>query len=362
MMRKKALIVATVAQSLVHQMPGAWTVLDELGFSLTFAARPDGFESQLNHDHHFIPLEIQRDLRPGGLLKSLRTIDTLLAQEWNLVQLQTPIAGVLGRSARRPACPLLYVAHGFHFHKDGNMLSNLTFRSIERGLSRRTDAIAVVSAEDQEATRRWHTRGGRNVFHLPGAGIDVNAFKGVQRQGKINHLRLLFVGELNNNKDPLFAVSIAESLVRQGLSVSLTVVGNGPLSSVVRTRLEQSIGLQHELIPYSSGIHHLMAKSDVLLAPSKREGLPRVIVEALANGLPIVARSNRGSRELLKGGLGVVMPTTATSDEWTRATLDVVAQPPAFAAMWSRAEAYGDDAFQRAYRILILDITKSTPD
>jgi len=59
---------------------------------------------------------------------------------------------------------------------------------------------------------------------------------------------------------------------------------------------------------FSSDIPQLMACSDIVLLASKREGLPRVLLEAMAMERPIVASNIRGCLELLEDECGYLFP------------------------------------------------------
>ena len=352
-MTRKCLVVSTVATSLALQMPAAWEVLRDLGFEVTFAATADGNERLLRGEGGFTDLRGSRELSPTRLFRFRNRLQHLMKQPWDLIQIQTPIASAIARTLRRPDCPVLYIVHGFHFHADGSPMSNLVFESIEKVLLRRTDAIAVVSHEDLVKTSSWRSRSNRSVWRLPGAGVDLSLFAGKQRISKNNDFSLLFVGELNSNKNPMLVARVATQFAQLGYRTSVTFVGDGPLSLAIRTHLERDTGIKLKMVPFTSDIRQFMNRSDVLLAPSRREGLPRVIIEALANGLTVVAQSNRGSRELLRDSAGYLVPREAGLKTWVATTLHALSNPCDHERSSRRAHEYSLDSFKVSYQRLI---------
>lgn len=350
---RQILALSTVAQSLVLQMPDAWDLLKASGASLTFAAAPDGWEADLRKWGTYIPIRASRQTNPINALET--TIDvwrTIHSKQWDLIQTQTPIVSALARLVPRGKRKLVYVAHGFHFHADGRRVPNMLYGRIETILAGRTDALAVVSAEDRCAAERLGISDRTPTYRLPGAGIHVQEFhrNSSQAEPVSEVLRLLYVGEMNWNKDPERVVRVAK-LISKRRPVHLTMVGNGPLWGSVTSLLAEA-NLQCATMPRSNDIAGLLNRSDILIAPSIREGLPRVIIEALAAGVGVVARSNRGSRELLADGLGQIMPTTATDLDWADAVTRLVDKGPDERRA-ARADEYGTAAFLEAYSNLI---------
>ena len=348
-MNRRVLAVATVAKSLVYQMPTAWEVLTTRGFQVTFAAAPDGYERRLNRWGSFIPLSMERNFSLSTVTKAVPQVRRILAGKWDLIQVQTPIAATIVRLLPRRETPLVYVAHGLHFHADGDPRANLLFKAVERLLSIRTDALVVVSDEDYEAVRSWPVP---TIWHLPGAGVDLSRFAGRQRLAGEPH-RLLYIGELNRNKDPMVAIDTARHLQSMGLEVELHVVGDGPMRNEVIRSSKNHLGQNVNWTSSTDDVPTLMTKASVLLHPSHREGLPRVLIEALANGLPVVSRENRGSRELLQEGHGQIVPRDASSCQFADAVIRLSQQPPSAKAMAEQMSRYSQEAFRQSYEELL---------
>lgn len=341
----RALVVATVAKSLAFQAPTMWPQLLGRGYELTFAAAADQHVDLLEDQGEFRPLRLDRSISPRSLA-GVRDLRSLVSQQWDLIQLQTPVAAAAVRVLRkRGETPSLYVAHGLHATRDLPWLAAQGFAGVEHALAGRTNALAVVCREDFELARRlgWHRRA--LVWRLPGAGVRTADFHVDDGGNRRRHA--LFVGELNANKRIEHAVEVGRLLVRAGEVEKLVVLGDGPLRSAVQAGVAEG-WLEHHA--YRPDVAAYYREAAVLLHTSVREGLPRVIIEAQAAGVPVLARSNRGSRELVVPGTGTVLPVDATPQDWVSAWQRTETDVP---RMVGNARRYDVSVFACSYEALI---------
>lgn len=346
--RKRALIIATVDQSLVFQSPHSWSVLRSNGYELTFACRPGLWVTRLTQWGSVVPLPTDRSLGPLQLLNSAVALRRLLSQRWDLIQVQSPIAAALTRILWRRSRmgPLIYVVHGYHFDPDCPAARSTPARIAERLLLDRSYAVAAVSGADYA----WAAERARRavVKRLPGAGVDISRFTSQNTSRRAPYL--LFCGELNENKDPLFAVEVVRRLRTRGYPYRLTMIGRGRLEPDVRRLAELETWI--DWIPHTDEVERYMRDAFCLISPSWREGLPRVIIESLASGTPVVARANRGSRELLEGLPGIVGRDSSV-DDFADTVEQTLARPPSGEVLHRRAMEYDLMNFGRAYSELI---------
>lgn len=137
-----------------------------------------------------------------------------------------------------------------------------------------------------------------NVFWPPSLGQRNEARRRAMTEHDLHGLSddepvVLFAGRLDANKDPLLAIDAFAALVEPGRRAHLLVAGDGELLGPLTARVA-ALGLEDRIHllgdqPRTS-LATLMRASDALLLTSHSEGGgPRVVVEALASGLPVVA-------------------------------------------------------------------------
>jgi glycosyltransferase involved in cell wall biosynthesis len=128
-------------------------------------------------------------------------------------------------------------------------------------------------------------------------------------------LRLISVGRLDPEKNPLLIADVFGRLVDGGFPWRLLVCGDGSLRSALEERLgELGVADRAELaghVPYGPRLVGLYQGSHALLHTSWTEGLPQVLIEAFAAGVPVVATDVGGIRDAVGEGARLVPPGDA---------------------------------------------------
>jgi glycosyltransferase involved in cell wall biosynthesis len=124
-------------------------------------------------------------------------------------------------------------------------------------------------------------------------------------------LRVLSVGRLDPEKNPLLLADVLAALDRRGGDWRLVVCGEGALEDELRARIAAlELSDRAELRGYVSledGLPELYRQSHVLLHVSWTEGMPQVLLEAFAAGLPVVATAV-GGVEAAVGDAALLIP------------------------------------------------------
>lgn len=133
-------------------------------------------------------------------------------------------------------------------------------------------------------------------------GVDTEVFYPGKRQ-KHDTIQVLFVSRLIERKGLQYILPEWRQIERKtGKQIHLTIVGDGPY----RETLEK-ITLENHLTDVvsfegqkdKSEILHYYQEADLFILPSKKEGMPNVVLEAMAVGLPIIMTPCQGSEELV---------------------------------------------------------------
>jgi glycosyltransferase involved in cell wall biosynthesis len=150
---------------------------------------------------------------------------------------------------------------------------------------------------------------------------------------------LLFVGTFSLHKGVTNLIGAMPQVVRRHPDVKLVLAGSGPLEHRLR-QLVQRLGLTKSVMFVGRKSHdqmpQLAAAADVLVSPSLNEGLPRVILEAMATGLPVVATSVGGVPELVIDGRTGLLVRPGDKSALANALCRILADPDS-AKAWGRA-------------------------
>lgn len=115
-----------------------------------------------------------------------------------------------------------------------------------------------------------------------------------------DRLQILFPARIVQQKDPLLMVDVAKRLRDRGVDFQIHVLGEGDLEDSVREWVGK-YGLEEQVLlhPPTSTPQRWYAAADAVLLTSEFEGVPAVVYEAMAMGVPLVASALPGNVELL---------------------------------------------------------------
>lgn len=118
------------------------------------------------------------------------------------------------------------------------------------------------------------------------------------------HFKLIYVGTLAQlYKAPDVLIDAVSVCIKQGLDISLTIVGDGQYRRDLEAR-SVSLSIQDKIkflgsLPAGNAVREELDKADIFVLPSYQEGLPKAMVEAMARALPCIGSSVGGIPELL---------------------------------------------------------------
>lgn len=146
-------------------------------------------------------------------------------------------------------------------------------------------------------------------------GLDMSLFEPVSHESVGN--RLLYVGRLAVEKGLPVVLESLTQLTSQYPDLLLTVVGDGSDRALLEARTRK-MGLEKhvDFVGYQSqaAVREFLRKTDIFVLPSFAEGIPVVLMEAMATGVPVVATQIAGISELVKSGENGYLVSPGDSD------------------------------------------------
>jgi glycosyltransferase involved in cell wall biosynthesis len=273
-------------------------------------------------------------------------------RDWepDVVHLHATRAGLVGRLGRRRRQPpaVLYSPHAFVFQANLPPLARWLGRYVERRLARVTDAFVCVSASERDAALatlavepgrvRLIENGLEAGFAealLPRAA--VRAAWGVRGSAPLIGL----CGRLAAQKDPATLLRALAGCWQRFPGVRLAVCGSGPLAASLHD-LAQRLGLEEVVLwnGFVADLPRRLSGFDLLVLPSRYEGLSYALLEALAAGVPVLAADIPANlpRPELRGPITLV--PAGDPQAWTAALSAALSALPARRAQASAMAAW----------------------
>jgi glycosyltransferase involved in cell wall biosynthesis len=256
---------------------------------------------------------LRREVRPLADVRALRGLRRAIRSfRPEIVHTHSSKAGILGRlAARREGVPVvIHSIHGFGFGPHQPRPVRLAFLAAERLASRWTTAFVAVSRRNLEDGVRLGLFPASRARVIR-SGVELASFAGHRGGGALREELGIPVGAplvvqiacFKAQKAPERFVEVAARLAPRFPAAHFLLVGDGALRRRLE-RLRRDAGLQHRLhLPgWRRDVPAIYDAATVVMLTSRFEGLPRVVVEALAAGVPVVAMAVDGVPEVVRDG------------------------------------------------------------
>jgi len=245
----------------------------------------------------------------------IKLIKLLKKKRYDIVHTHTTKAGILGRIAARIA-EVPIIVHGLHgstFQAFNNRLLNCFLFLFERLTGKFTDAYISVSGVLSE---KYIERGigKKENYHTVYSGIELEKFYGAKEKidcGKkqrelgidLEDFVIGNVARLETRKGHQFLLDAFKNVVEKQKDghVKLLIIGEGNKRKYLENYVDElNLGDKVIFTGYREDVEELMALMDIFVLTSLREGLPRVLVQAAAVGMPSVAFNVDGVPEIIR--------------------------------------------------------------
>jgi glycosyltransferase involved in cell wall biosynthesis len=282
------------------------------GFNVELAVGSESIRSQLPEwlvVHAVSSLKPQPHFRDVAVYRQLRQL--IGSGDYDVVHTHQSKAGILGRlAARGHARGVVHTVHMSSFGAGYSWLASLAYATAERVCARLADVIVFVGTglRDQYIQAKVVRDQRAMVIRSP---IDVDSFLATRdwsaerRHEARRELNLQSPGPL------LLAVGAMEPRKRHDLMLRalaaflkdrsgvLAIAGDGPDRGTLQSAAA-ALGLAPQVLfmGYVPDVAAAVASSDVVVHTSAAEGVPQVVIQALAAGRPVVATDTAGLREI----------------------------------------------------------------
>lgn len=336
--QKRALFVSTVPITLTSFLLPLASALKNEGYTIDCVAKgaPDypGLEVFDKKFDNFWSRSFASSF--NNIIKASCRIKSIVKKgSYDVVHVHTPIAALITRLALRrlgrfggTAPAIIYTVHGFHFHsREKSKFKNWFFFNAERLALCWTDYLVVMNDEDEKAapslfakrecpcakiclTRKMAgearcARKRAQIRRIDGIGFDFSSRAGLRSINRARlaestgevPLNLVMIAELNDNKQHLSLLDELAKLKELGQDFHIALIGSGPHEFAIREKIA-ALGLEEEVsltgqLEQEEILEHLQV-ADIGLLVSKREGLPRSLMEIIAAGIPVMGTHIRG--------------------------------------------------------------------
>ncbi len=259
---------------------------------------------------------LKRDLNLWDDLKAFQELQKYFCKEnFDLVHTHSSKAGVLGRiAARRAGVPrIVHTIHGLAFDEFRPGWRNWIYRTAERMAASKDDPIVVVCqnmADRACAERIGHPSMFRTIY----SGFDLTPYLNIKPRRSDGRFVVGMIARMVEHKGYEDFMNLAPQLLERWHDLDFLMVGDGPL--------RQELDLWLKSYPHWEGRFHFagrvpshkipeqLEQMDMLLHLSWREGLARVIPQALAAKKPVCTYNVGGASEVIQNGkTGWIVPT-----------------------------------------------------
>jgi len=259
----------------------------------------------------FVPYSLKRSPGPSDLaaLKFIRSYFKANGG-FDLVHGHSSKAGALVRLATADLAPTVYTPHAFKTMDPGlSKAKKALVAAAEFALGQIGNGIILVSQDEYEHARKLNLPKQKlylvkNGIKLPGRSESTSVSLELRKKYKLSEEAVVlgFVGRLVPQKAPEILFKAFELLALEHKNVYLFYVGQGPLLQLLQKKAAGSPVKDRVIFAGEQDGSAMMSIFDVFVLPSRYEGMPYVMLEAQAAGLPLVSTKVGGIRDIVQPG------------------------------------------------------------
>ncbi len=260
-------------------------------------------------------------------MRAYRQVEELMQREhYAFCHCHSPIGGVVARIAgHQTKTKVIYTAHGFHFYKGAPLLNWLFYYPVEELLSHWTDVLITINHEDYELAQKKFKM--KKLVYVPGIGVetyreDLSQESKNAKRDELGIPRDAFMitnaAEFTSNKNQKTIIEAIEKLNNPNIYFVMCGIGEKKeeLECYVR---KHGLGEHIRFLGFRNDLHEILQTSDCFVLSSFREGLSVALMEAMAEGLPVICGRIRGNVDLVEDGKGGLLVEAGCVQQYQKA-------------------------------------------
>lgn len=249
---------------------------------------------------------LQREISPWADVQAFRELSQVIRRgQYDIVHTHISKSGLLGRfAARRAGVPAIaHTYHGMASEITGSGVRPAILRRCERACARFTDVKISISERIAEQVAEAGISDADDI-HVVHNGIDLTHFCPSSDTGRPDTLPpgpvIGTVGSLTPEKSTIDLLRAAATLAQEIDDLQICIVGDGGLRQDLEHQA-QILGIADRTL-FTGAVNDVrpwLTAFDVFLLPSRSEGLPGALMEAMAMGCPVIATNVGGVSEVV---------------------------------------------------------------
>ncbi len=321
-------------------------------------------------EQHGIPVRrINNFVSEVSLFKDLHALwqvyRLLRREKYDLIHTHNSKGSFIGRLAAKLAGgpPLVYTAHGYAFHENERWFRRIFFFALEKIAKNWSARVICIS---QPLVDLWVQRNlaPREKIRKIYSGIDICEFAQEDKRELVrqelglqpNNIAIGQVSKLWEGKGHEDIITACPRIFEKVPNAKVFFIGNGP----IRNKLNEIVlknNLQDRIIflGHHDDIPRITSALDIAVLASHYEGMGRVILEAMAAGLPVVATRVGGIPDLVVEQETGLLVDSQSPEQLAQAIISLAHDPELRDSMGSRGRQRVDSRFSAATMVEQID-------
>lgn len=215
------------------------------------------------------------------------------------------------------------------------------------GLANRANHIICVSEAGRKELKGLGVRVGVSVIPPPINIDEINKYFKENGDRSVRQQKDIIIGIVSRLSEEKRHVDLLEAfaiLAKKYPDIKLLIVGDGPLRGKLEAMTRRlKIDNRVSFVGFQKDVHKYLGVMDIFVLPSRTEGVPIAIAEAMACGLPVIASRVGGIPEIVDDQVNGILFDSGNVGELSSALAQIIEDP-------EKRKSFGTNAREKVYR------------